>query len=95
MSQDSGFGKLWSADPRTPKIIYIFIRSETKISLYTEPPPFKVDKWVGDFGEAWRIRRIKRGFLFSTFILNLNDVGEIQYKTDNQFGDMLTRLTAH
>jgi hypothetical protein len=93
MSEQSGYGKMWSVDPRSPKVVYIHVKSDGTLSMYIEPPPFKTDKWVGNFGDRWQAKRIKRGWLFSTFIITIEDIGEIQYKTDNQFGDMIEQYT--
>lgn len=95
-SEPPFFGQLWTPDQRSSKIIFICVHSEKKISMYNQPQPFDVRTWLGDFGTRWNIKRIKKGWLFSTFKITFMELNaEIKYKTDNKFGDALYKYTSH
>ena len=99
MSTEPPFnGPLGTIDPRCPGTIYIrVIRNdcnEIEIKLYNAPAPFSLNILVGNCGSAFRIRRVRRGWIYSTFIVTfLDDSTEIEYKTVNGFGDALAEYT--
>ena len=82
------YGRLESKDPRAPKPIYVLIESEERISIYTEPN-FTLINFIGYIGNERKLKRLKRGFLFSTFELKFAEDAKIEYATDNKFGDFL------
>jgi hypothetical protein len=83
-------GRLWSKQAGVPRNIWILLNSDTDIALYLNGPPFHALNSCGTFGKQWRIRRVKRGFLWSTFAFATEGSVEVQYMTDNKFGDMLS-----
>ena len=88
--------ELGTTDPRSTRSIYIAgfdDYGETVIALYNGKP-FDIRTLVGNFGEAWRIKRIKRGWLVSTFIITfIEENAEVEYRTLNAVGDTLAKAT--
>jgi hypothetical protein len=96
MSQKPPFyGPIKAISPVDSKVLYIVVNSETDIELHNAPPPFDIRTLVGNFGRSWTIKRIKRGWLFST--LNLTMIEEnvwIECKAENKFADALEKYTS-
>jgi hypothetical protein len=81
--------------PGVDAVVYIRVASRTQIEMYNQPPPFDLRTYVGDYGNIWSIRRIKRGWLLSTFLFtNLVENEECECKTDNKFGDLIVQYTS-
>ena len=88
------YGPVRATEQGESKVLYIRVSSEAEIGMYNQPPPFDLRTFVGYFGTNWRIRRIKRGWLLSTFIITfIEENAEIQCKADNKFGDLLEKYT--
>jgi hypothetical protein len=94
MSQEPPFyGPVRATDKTESKVLYIVIDSKTDIRMYNQPPPFDLRTYVGDFGHYWQIRRIKRGWLLSTFIITIENT-EFECKAENKFGDAIVKYTS-
>ena len=70
------------------------VRGETGriiLELYNAKP-LDHNSYVGDFGQTWRIKRIKRGWMISTLVLTFIDENEqIEYRTVNAVGDAIEK----
>ncbi|HEY3932389.1 MAG TPA: hypothetical protein VGM58_08470 [Verrucomicrobiae bacterium] len=89
------YGPIKAITPVDSKVLYILVNSETHIQLHNAPPPFDIRTLVGDFGSTWTIKRIKGGWLLSTF--NLTMIEEnfwIECKAENKFADALEKYTS-
>ena len=101
MSAEPPFnGQLGTLDPRSAKIIWIRVLptdfGEVVIKLYNAPPPFSINTLVGTRGTVFQIRRVRRGWIYSTFIITFfssDGSADIEYKGLNNFGDLLAKYT--
>jgi hypothetical protein len=93
--QEEFYGQLVTTDPRGASSIYIQVLSNQDIRLYTAPPPFDFPTLVGHFGPNWQIKRIKRGWFNSVFMLTFiqeNARTDVEYRTKTKFGDKLAAV---
>jgi hypothetical protein len=91
------FGQIRVTDIRikgTPQALYILVRSKDDIVLYNQPPPFDIMNLVGGYGKMWNIRRIKRGWVLSSFIMTIDNVS-FECKSYNKFADLLDPYLSH
>jgi len=89
------YGPIKAITPVDKKVLYIRVISETEIALHNAPPPFDLRTLVGYCGLNWRIKRIKRGWLLSTFALTMIEENMwIECKSDNKFGDALDKYAS-
>ena len=98
--QNDFFGELtYKDDTGFRKSLFIRVCKNTYderlIRLYNTPPSQTQSweiSWVGDIGDAFRIKRIKRGFLLSTFLLSKPEEKiDIECLAGNKFADMLVQ----
>jgi hypothetical protein len=86
------YGPVKAITPVDSKILYIRVRSESDIEMHNAPPPFDIRTLVGDYGTTWRMKRVKRGWLLSTFIVTMIEENKwFECKSDNKFGDALAK----
>ena len=75
-------------------VFYIAVHGANDISIHNQPPPFELTNLVGFLGISWRIRRIKRGWIMSVFIITfLEENTEYECTALNSFGDSLVKYT--
>jgi hypothetical protein len=89
-------GQLGTTDPRSTRSVWIRVRksesNEIIMTLHNGPPPFDIRNLVGEFGTTFRIKRVKRGWVVSTFIVTfIEENVEIEYRTLNSVGDPIDK----
>jgi hypothetical protein len=89
-------GPIKCLDNGETKVVYLRVLGHGEIEMYNQPPPFDMTTFVGNFGISFRFKRIKRGWLLSTFIITfIEEKGEYscEFKSDNTLGDLLVQYS--
>src|SRR5215469_892483 len=73
--------------------VFLTDSNEIVMRMYNRPPSPGESwdlAWVGNFGDSWRIKRTKRGFFLSTFVVSfIFEKQDVECLAANRFGDML------
>src|SRR5581483_1870413 len=95
------YAKLDSKSPGDAGPIYALIVNEQQIQLYSGPPPFDFNKWLGVVGKQWKLKRTQRGLFRSRFELTQletsateDEARRREYVAPTRFGDFLEVIAA-